>query len=530
MLAANVAASYSDGELVLAGSFDDDHLSIEANPATRHVIVRGRDGTLINGRSAIGFNAVSDFKVNLKGGENEIVMQSSTSAMAVFDTLNLRVGNGSDVVWVDKMRFTESSTIVTLRGDDLVVVSDSQLSNLRLNVGLGDDGVQLIDNRIDGSSRLVSEGGSDSIDIRSNTFLNSPLYDRFLISAGEGDDNINFVANTIRTHSDVWIDGGGGNNSGLIEGVTPLSFEGTSLSGPWRAVDGIRSNPGWIKYETLHDASTHDVTVTLVNGRANIMGTQFDDRIFVDTRLRSGGRQELTVRGLPGTTINGEETLVLDHVDMIVLSLFGGDDLFSMSDLQRGLGVQNTTYERFDVDLGGGDDFFQIVYPRVTGVFSVIAGDGDDYVSINRVDATQLVVEAGNGDDAVEVNLSSIDSLTVRGGEGSDTFDLINNNFATYLVTIHGEAGNDTLIWDQNLIIGDPLLIVSGGTGTDTLFYDNRNYRSGIRMGPSIIGSEFEDSLLDPFVWPDNQDPMSLHPLDYLWRLYGRLVPTWDEL
>ncbi len=444
MLAAHgdVAADINHGELTLLGSSGDDRVSIVAGPATGDVVVRGREGTLVNGLPEIRFKSVTDLRVNLHGGDNDLAMQSSSTGLSTFESMDVRTGNGNDVLWLDHLRFTDSISVVTLRGNDLVVISDSWLSNLRLNVGVGDDGVQLSGNRIDGSSRVIGESGVDAIDIRGNTLMNSPLDDRFFVSAGSDDDHVNFVANTIRSGNSAWIDGDSGDNDGLIVGVTAKSFADGSHGDPWPALHQLQLSVGWSRYRAVQGSVVHDVRVTLSGGVATILGTQFDDRLFVDTRRRSGGRQEITIQGLPGTSVNGQASFVLPDVKAIVVKLYGGDDWFLMSDLIRGISAQVTFYDFFDVDLGSGNDFFELVVPEVRGVLSIAAGSGDDFVHLSFVKAQRLELDGGEGDDAYWIDQSQLASASVL-----DSSVYTNRHLLYGVLVLHGRRLPDDSIW-----------------------------------------------------------------------------------
>lgn len=509
LLAGNLVATYSAGELRIDGSAAGDQAALVASPTDNRVVVMGQNGTTVNGSDTVEFNAVNDITIDLGGGDNRISLQSSTPRPAAFETLNLRTGNGDDVVFIDRLNVEQSTRINTLGGDDLVIITGAWMSDLKVMTSTGDDAIQLLDNRLSGTSSVATVAGNDAIDIRGNVFLNTPVADRFYVLAGGDVDHVSFVSNTIRNGSNVVVHGGAGNDVGQILGVLPTGFEGGSLNDANTVLRYLERHPGWRSFRELKDAVTHDVRVSIVDGVATIDGTHFDDDIYVGTRLRSLGRQEWRIVGRWGTTINGQDSIVLDDVRAFEINLHGGDDVFQMSDLFRGLGVQRTRYDAVTVDLGNGDDLFRMFFPIVNGVFSLHGGDGRDYINVNYVNASRIVVDAGSGDDTLDIYQSSVGVLLVDGKEGNDIFRINHNAFTSSTVRLYGNVGDDTVIWNQNKVLDQSKIIAVGGDGNDIIYYD------------SFDRKVFETEEVAPFTWQDGIYPPELHVLYRVVYLYG---------
>jgi Ca2+-binding RTX toxin-like protein len=247
-------------------------------------------------------------------------------------------------------------------------------------------------------------------------------------------------------------------------------------------------------------AGTYDVTLTVIDGDGSVGATTKSVTVTEPVPTPSGCRlvgttlfvdvgryNEATVRRLVGTTqiqvLDGDGAVLpcggaptTSTVDRIAAVGVDGTETFRL-DLSGGTfapgktseGAGNTSEIEIDVDLGTGTgDLFEIIGSAGTDRYTVLA---DFTVKLNT-------------DADADVTMTGVDELTLLGGNGSDTLQvdgLTGAAGAPVVVTIDGQAGNDTLVDGpgDETILGGPgndiirprggLNAIDAGTETDTL-------------------------------------------------------------
>ncbi len=143
--------------------------------------------------------------------------------------------------------------------------------------------------------------------------------------------------------------------------------------------------------------------------------------------------------------------------------------------------------------------------PRLEGIESIVAGDGNDVVDLtsNRYSYGDVTIDGGAGNDVLmgnqgndvidggtgnDVLYGASGNDTLRGGDGADTLD---GGWGSD--TIDGGAGNDLGIIKGGQSAGD---VYDGGSGTDTLRVDlsGSQYTAAVRAELQ----QFQSFIADP--------------------------------
>ncbi len=195
---------------------------------------------------------------------------------------------------------------------------------------------------------------------------------------------------------------------------------------------------------------TGNVMVSIAGNSLFVFGDDAGNSVEL---TRSG--DVLVVRGLDGTTINGQSAdfLVRDGSTEVRRSLFaylnGGDDTFAFG---PGVAVRKDAY----VNLGEGNDTFAIHGSRISKGLTVDLGNGTDSVSLlNAFVSRDLLIVGGSGDK----NLSFEDTVlgnhvTILTSSGADNivFDECVIEDDTYIAT---NSGNDNVLITNTGLVGN---------------------------------------------------------------------------
>ncbi|QPH54800.1 calcium-binding protein [Pontivivens ytuae] len=258
------------------------------------------------------------------------------------------------------------------------------------------------------------------------------------------------------------LDGNGGNDT-LDGGAGNDTLIGSE--------DGFTAYEGGAGTDTIDfSASTSDLIVRLVpDADDDVDGGEDSSGVFV--RFESGLTQTGSIR-------NVENVLTGSGNDYIYTGVrYDGD---------------RENYEGSYVDTGAGDDFIDI---EIGGNDTVIAGDGDDYVSnYDSSHANGLgdsdVVFGGAGDDDVFLAYGNNSAF---GESGNDTLEGIEDDYYGGADVFDGGAGDDLLFGGT----GDDLL--TGGSGSDTFEfrfhydYNGKDTVTDFTQGEDLLVIDVDD-------------------------------------
>ncbi|MEZ6061182.1 MAG: peptidylprolyl isomerase [Planctomycetaceae bacterium] len=253
LLAGNVMAQFVGRDAVLHGDMSDN--SVEIIVDSGNVIVRGLDGTTINGGDtdfvlATGTDRLrDDMRIFLGAGNDRLVIGNG---VIVSDNLTIWAGVGDDSVALSDSTVGGNVTIFGLPGNDTISVQNSSIGgDLVIHGGAGSNLINVSDSmigddaRIHGSSsaddivitgttirdntRVFAYGGSDNVVIQNSTLgrdlsafagagndvlmiSNSTVGDDARVFAGAGNDSVVSQASTVRDKLRAF---GGAGNDGI---------------------------------------------------------------------------------------------------------------------------------------------------------------------------------------------------------------------------------------------------------------------------------------------------------------------------
>ena len=229
-----------------------------------------------------------------------------------------------------------------------------------------------------------------------------------------------------------------------------------------------------------------DVAVSVTSGGDLIItGDQADNQLVVTS---TEPNHQFHVKGLNGTTINGQASVVVNGVsDDIRVQLRGGDNAILLS-AHNEYNYSN----RFEVDdirfsSGSGNDIIALQQVDVRGDFRASTGSGDDLVMIDEAKIDQLRIRTSAGDDAVMMNATQLAGLTdVNTGSGDDAFVSVDNVYHAD-ARVRTSGGRDVVATSADLFHQD--WVVSAGGGHDRLLQEN-----GSRL-TEVVGAALQLSI-----------------------------------
>ncbi len=232
--------------------------------------------------------------------------------------------------------------------------------------------------------------------------------------------------------------------------------------------------------------------------------------------LQAGGHALTAVDNAGGVTTTTNVT-ALDGKDQVAFELGGGNDNVAIS------GPASKAH--IFVDAGDGNDTVQAAAGSVivdgeqgndvliSAEGAIMQGsEGDDTLTgasndvLDGGDGNDLMI-AGNstrafgdaGDDTFIIP-TGVNGAQLSGGDGNDTFQASEGN-----VEIHGDAGDDTVVWTMNTPQTSNSLI-DGGDGNDTfkLVSTQDDHAATIELAKTADG--FDDiHVVRDFPWPSDQ-------------------------
>ncbi|MCA9262872.1 MAG: hypothetical protein KDA60_03445 [Planctomycetales bacterium] len=208
MMAGDVSVDVTGGgDLRIDGDNASNEIVIRGTDVQGRFEIRGKQGTLVNGQQSIVVDGVTDdVRINLRNGDNRLEIEAGPqeSDVTINDDLQIRTGNGSDVILLDEVRVLGTASINTGGGDDGFLGSEIRINgDFRWNSGSGDD-VLLMDRMTIRGRMRANMGSGDDV-----AFLyDSEFFDGVQLSLGSGDDILGVAVSHAR--ADVAVNGGGG--------------------------------------------------------------------------------------------------------------------------------------------------------------------------------------------------------------------------------------------------------------------------------------------------------------------------------
>ncbi|MFY9257003.1 MAG: peptidylprolyl isomerase [Fuerstiella sp.] len=268
LLAGNVTAQLVGQTAFINGDAADNSVQILVDGG--NVVVRGADGTTINGSSndfvlATGSTSIpgslyasldngndtftidgvtlpgNAFISGGSGNDQIAVMGSST----ISGNLHINGNSGADTISLQNSTVGRNATILGARGADTLIVSSATIGrDLYVSGGSNNDNIVVDNSRIGRDTTIVGLGGEDNIVLRDSVFVDditiaghggndiivfdsSDVGDKSFIFGGGGRDNIQITGSStfydrLRTY------GGGGRDN--LETASTVTFDGLKRS------------------------------------------------------------------------------------------------------------------------------------------------------------------------------------------------------------------------------------------------------------------------------------------------------------
>lgn len=176
MLAGNIYASLSQGNLTVVGNQESNAFSINLNATTPEVLVQVQNGTSVRFANSLadGFAAgeIQNIYVFSNGGDDTVTIDGRSNRP--YGELVVSLGNGNDSLNMTGGVFAGNATVYAGANHDSVFIHDTAFrSDLALIKGAGTD-VSIVDSiRVTGQTRYLGQDGHDSMLVRNSIFNDS---------------------------------------------------------------------------------------------------------------------------------------------------------------------------------------------------------------------------------------------------------------------------------------------------------------------------------------------------------------------
>ena len=254
-----------------------------------------------------------------------------------------------------------------------------------------------------------------------------------------------------------------------------------------------------------------DVTV-VESGHLYIRGDQANNQFEV---VAENGRLE--VRGLEGTTINGEESYIVSGAQVTESGVsFAGGLRAHLGPGHDDFVVRDAVFESRSIIFGGtGDDSVAVEDSTFADQFVIQTFHGNDSVSTSgSYFADTLYAITLDGEDSVTVTDSVFAGNSfVNTGNHSDSIHSQGNHYSGELNLLLSSAGNDSVELN-NPVIGENQLGVFLGNGDDTISADLTE--ASITSTIKIAGQAGIDQIPEMAMNPHDQENISIGTVEHM--------------
>jgi hypothetical protein len=411
MLAGNVTAVITNGLLQLTG--DAMTNKIEFFESGADFVIRGQDGTLINGAAERKFakSATSAIDVRMGDGDDQVLLDRINSNGNPFTgAVNVFGGAGRDIITLGAgghnkffgrvfIDLGADGGIATI--DDTEALASSNVDALRV-VGITGDCVIALGrtkpNKSTGNVVLTTGSGADTISVEQLMCSGSVL-----IVTGDGADTV--TAGSLNPSTTTAVSARGDLDVRLGEGADILVLDAVHIAGN-------------INIDTGADSAADQVTLGDGTNPA------------AATRTTQDGKGSSTKGNLLIRTGDGNDSVTVNYT---------------------------TVAGRLSIDLGRSDGA-AVTAPNLIVRNSSASGNVD---LGGEASATPMVAGRAAGNHIVIAAFYTGGSLAIRGGDGADVIDIKGSLITTGTLSIDSAAGGDTLKLDHS--IARSVVFLTGG-------------------------------------------------------------------
>lgn len=196
MLSGNVVADISDGSLRLGGDAQDNLVKIALEDGD--VVVRGRDGTTVNGAETfVAFENTDtvpeDVIARLGEGDDTLII---SPGVVIGDDLKVYDREGATTLGLENVIIGDDVRLRLGNEADEVSLASTQIGDdLRLSTRGGDDLISIFETTVNGSMKAFTGSGQDDLVIQEST-----IEHRLRIFAGRGDDDVIIQKSDVSGH------------------------------------------------------------------------------------------------------------------------------------------------------------------------------------------------------------------------------------------------------------------------------------------------------------------------------------------
>jgi len=297
VLAGNVSASVSDGNLSIAGDDASNQILVTRN-ADLSVTITSLDGTTINGQAGpiTLANARDDLAVNMAGGDDVIRFAGSVDLLfRMYGNANIVLGSGNDELGMSNFSVWRDLAVNAGSGNDRIIGTRDYIG------GSPSAGWGL---RVGETTVINTEDGNDEVRLKDGEFMNV-----FTVNTGSNDDLLSICQSRFRDA--LVLSGGVGGDDLYSNGNT---FEGrVSMSG-WELADntscGPPINPGPTPSNQAPVAAND--AATLLEGANSVINVAANDS-DADGNLNLGSIQIMQLPTNGTVSVNANGTVTYTH-------------------------------------------------------------------------------------------------------------------------------------------------------------------------------------------------------------------------
>ncbi|MFM8291856.1 MAG: hypothetical protein ACKOC4_09175 [Planctomycetia bacterium] len=385
-MAGDVSADLEDGRLELDGDGQDNEILVQQIGAETFRVT-GLNGTTVNGQASQVFaSAGIDLDIDLKGGNDLLVIDDSADRPLVVRTLMIDLGTGSDEAEIDNLIVSEADTVEIKLGkgsendaDDLVIDDAVFAGSVKVTTGNGSDDVVVTDTFVAGDLTIDLSGGNDDV-MLGGVNDRVDVARKLAILGGRGDD----VATFQELHA-------GEVNVAFGDGASFLEGLDVQVAGSFTAKGGDRQN-----------------TFDLRTVKAQAMVLEYGKGFTV------GELTTIDTRNLSVKTGGGADALAMIQVtaDTFFANLGRGDDTLTANQVASDAAIIEGDRGHDTIELSFFNGGASIAPP--SGRLTIRGGSGDDTVRLSLVRAAEALLDGGTNDDTLEEFLVNITHKEVK--------------------------------------------------------------------------------------------------------------------
>ncbi|QDU27493.1 hypothetical protein ETAA8_25810 [Anatilimnocola aggregata] len=385
-----------------------------------------------NDRVSLGLAVIPTININVGGTgtqttDNDDVELSLTAALSAIVSLGAASTSGDGNDFFASNVLIANLSVTGDKGVDDVELFDVGVLNASFNLGAGDDSLEA-----EGLKAGLSQ--QDFIDLAEEI---GPLpfgLDNYIksirgipgsvsINTGEGSDEVELVDVDVATSLAITLAGGLLDTLAMEDVITQIANINTGEGEDEVAIDGLTATlslsltlGGGLNTVDMFDVATKTASITGGKDGDDIEATNFTASSLLSANLGAGENflslttvlaNSVSVTGGAGVdtvTIDGLTALNGDPATSLTISLLGGADVLSVSNVSTKAATLNS---------GEGDDEVTLTNVAVVNTLSVIMAGGVDTLTTTTVTAKTASLNGGAGIDTFNDDVTTTGTKSV---------------------------------------------------------------------------------------------------------------------